>query len=376
MLNAKRFLLLLILLLIPLVLSGCGQKNQLLILNWGEYINEDAVALFEDMYDVQVTVSIADSNELFYSKLKSGTTAYDLILPSDYMIEKMYLKGLLQEIDYTKLSNYDPLNNGYLQGLTSIMDSMMPETQNYYVPYFWGTFGLMYNKKVDGLKEALETYQWDAYFNPSLRPNSTRTGMYDTPQYAFATVMLYQDLDPNDTSEENIELASQILKDANFSVWADDQLKKSIAANNLDLAFVWTGDFLDMLYVDLGDGIAYEEVNYDIFVPDRTVAFVDAFVIPHNARHVDLAHEFINFFLDPEIAYMNASVVGYATPLQSSYDMIVNYVGDDQWLNDWARAYLEYYEDTPDFQGNPLQSLDQAVVSQLTLMVNNVKTGG
>ena len=135
----------------------------------------------------------------------------------------------------------------------------MPETQNYYVPYFWGTFGLMYNKRVDGLKEALETYQWDAYFNPSLRPNSTRTGMYDTPQYAFASAMLYQNLDPNDTSEENIELASQILKDANFTVWADDQLKKSIAANNLDLAFVWTGDFLDMLYVDLGDGIAYDE---------------------------------------------------------------------------------------------------------------------
>ena len=374
MLNAKKYLLLLLIVFIPLVLSGCGSQNKLLILNWGEYINEDAVALFEDMYDVQVTISIADSNELFYSKLKSGTTAYDLILPSDYMIEKMYLKDLIQEIDFSKLSNYDPVNNDYLQGLRSIMDSMMPETKNYYVPYFWGTFGLMYNKRVEGLKEALETYQWKAYFNPELRPQGTRVGMYDTPQYAFAAAMLYQNLDPNDTKEENIELASQILTDAEFMVWADDQLKKSIAADNLDLAFVWTGDFLDMLYVDLGDGIAYDEVNYDIFVPDRTAAFVDAFVIPHNARHVDLAHEFINFFLDPEIAYMNASVVGYATPLQTSYDMIVNYVGDDQWLNDWARAYLEYYEDTPNFKGTPLQSLEQSVVSQLTLMVNNVKT--
>ncbi|MDD4194725.1 MAG: ABC transporter substrate-binding protein [Acholeplasmataceae bacterium] len=374
MLNAKKYLLLLLIVFIPLVLSGCGSQNKLLILNWGEYINEDAVALFEDMYDVQVTISIADSNELFYSKLKSGTTAYDLILPSDYMIEKMYLKDLIQEIDFSKLSNYDPVSNDYLQGLKSIMDSMMPETQNYYVPYFWGTFGLMYNKRVEGLKEALETYQWEAYFNPELRPSGTRVGMYDTPQYAFAAAMLHQNLDPNDTKEENIELASQILTDAEFMVWADDQLKKSIAADNLDLAFVWTGDFLDMLYVDLGDGVAYDEINYDIFVPDNTVAFVDAFVIPHNARHVDLAHEFINFFLDPEIAYMNASVVGYATPLQASYDMIVNYTGDDQWLNDWARAYLEYYEDTPNFKGTPLQSLEQSVVSQLTLMVNNVKT--
>lgn len=371
----KKFILLLIVVALPFVLASCGQRDKLLVLNWGEYISEDVVALFEEEYGVEVSISIADSNELFYSKLKSGTTAYDLIVPSDYMIEKMMVKDLIQEIDFDKLENYDPINNPYLQGLQGIQATMLAGTENYHVPYFWGTFGLMYNKLVPGLEEALETYQWQAYFDPAFRPANTRTGMYDTAQFAYATAMIYHDKDPNEFSEENLELAYQTLVDAGFITWADDQLKKSIAANNLDLAFVWTGDFLDVFYTSLGEGTAYDDVTYNIFIPDTTLAFMDAFVIPKNARHVDLAHAFIDWFLDPEMAYLNASEIGYATPLQNTYDEIVSYVGDDQWLNDWARAYVEYYEDTPDFRGIPLANLDQAIISKLNLMVNNVKTG-
>ncbi len=373
--NIKYAMVLLILLFGTLFLSACTMKNKLLILNWGEYINDEVVMLFEEKYGVEVSISIADSNELFYSKLKSGTTAYDLILPSDYMIEKMMVKGLLQEIDFDQLENYDPINNPYLQGLESIRSTMLEGTENYHVPYFWGTFGLMYNKLKPGLKEALETHQWQAYFNPSLRPEGTRTGMYDTAQFAYAAAMIYNDIDPNSFNEAQLTLAFDTIKNANFITWADDQLKKSIAANNLDLAFVWTGDFLDMLYVDLGEGISYDEITYDIFIPDTTLAFMDAFVIPKNARHVDLAHKFIDFFLDPEMAYLNASVIGYATPLQVTYDMIVGYTGDEDWEKNWARAYMEYYEDTPDFRGIPLANLDQAIISKLNLMVNNVKTG-
>ena len=191
----------------------------------------------------------------------------------------------------------------------------------------------MYKKLVPGLEEALETYQWDAYFETDLQPAGTRSGMYDVPQFAYATAMIYHGFDPNEVTQEHIDLAEQTLLDANFITWADDQLKKSIAANNLDVAFVWTGDFLDMFYTALADGEAYDDITYNIFIPDTTLAFMDAFVIPKNARHVDLAHEFINFFLDPRVAYDNASVIGYATPLQNTYEMIVDYVGENQWFN-------------------------------------------
>jgi len=376
----KYVMLILTLSFVTLLLSGCQSSRILLILNWGEYMNDDLIVEFEELYQVEVKVSIADSNELFYSKLKSGTTAYDLILPSDYMIEKMMNKGLLQEIQFDKLSNYNALTNPYLQGLEKIRESMQEGSQNYYVPYFWGTFGLMYNKRVLGLEEALETHQWDAYFEKSLQPNGTRSGMYDVPQFAYATSMIYLGEDPNIVTDANISRAQTVLSDAGFEIWADDQLKKDIQNDNLDLAFVWTGDFLDVFYTDLADGKAYDEIPYNIFIPDTTLAFMDAFVIPKNARHVDLAHEFINFFLDPRVAYDNASVIGYATPLQLTYDMITTYDGpitdeDYAWKRDWARAYLEYYEDTPDFTGIPLASLDQRTVTKLNLMVNNVKTG-
>ena len=91
-------------------LSSCANNNQLLLLNWGEYINEDLVREFEEEYNCSVSISVAESNELFYSKIKSGTTAYDLVIPSDYMVEKMYNKGILQPIDFSKLPNYDENN--------------------------------------------------------------------------------------------------------------------------------------------------------------------------------------------------------------------------------------------------------------------------
>ncbi|HBQ42810.1 MAG TPA: spermidine/putrescine ABC transporter substrate-binding protein, partial [Lactobacillus acetotolerans] len=100
--------------LVIILLASRGNKERLLILNWGEYINDEVVELFEEEYGIDVVISIADSNELFYSKVKSGTTAYDLVIPSDYMIEKMHSKDLLQKIDLDKLENYDPINNPFM----------------------------------------------------------------------------------------------------------------------------------------------------------------------------------------------------------------------------------------------------------------------
>lgn len=362
-----------------LTLSSCGQQK-LLILNWGEYINEDIVARFEKAYGVEVSISIADSNELFYAKAKSGTTAYDLIVPSDYMIEKMVQENLLQEIDFTKLSNYDPTHNPYTEGLLQIQSTMSEAALKHHVPYFWGTFGLMYNKRVAGLEEAVKTYSWKAYFDKSLRPVNTRVGMYDVAQYAYATAMLYEGFDPNanpndiaSNGKKYMDIASNAIANAGFSVWADDALKKDIQANNLDLAYVWTGDFLDMLYADLDAGVAYDDMPYDIYIPDDTMAFVDAFVIPTKARHVDLAHEFIDYFLDPENAYENASVVGYATPLQNTYNQIAYYVGDETWETNWASAYRTYYPVNPDFAGKPYATFSSKVLSDIQNMVNRIK---
>ncbi|VEU80649.1 extracellular solute-binding protein [Haploplasma axanthum] len=373
MLKNKKLIIFPLFMFILLILSSCTSKNKkLLILNWGEYINDELVAKFEEENDVEVVISIAESNELFYSKIKSGTTVYDLVVPSDYMIEKMMEKELLQEIDFTKLTNYDQEENPYMPGVLNIQKQMVKDNEKYAVPYFWGTFGLMYNKQKQGLEQSIIENGWNAYFNDSLLPANTRKGMYNVSRYAYAAAMYYNQTSANEFSDALSKKAEADLKAANINEWGTDSLKKGIVANNLDLAFVYTGDFLDMLYVQLDDGKKLEEMTFDIHIPENTIAFMDAFVIPKKARNVDLAHKFIDFFLDSNNALANASVVGYATPLVNSYNEIVNPKDNDDWSLSWAYANNKYYP-KDEIKGIPLKNFQQDILDKINQMVNRVK---
>lgn len=361
------------------------QTDSLLILNWGEYINDEVVERFEKEYNVTVTISLADSNELFYSKIKSGTTAYDLVIPSEYMVQKMYESDMLQPIQKDKLSNYR--DNIFLPGVNGIIESMsatFPEYADYQIPYFWGTFGLMYNKRKAGLEEVVRAKGWQAYFNVNELPSGTEVGMYNVPRFAYAAAMFYNHLSPNLTpTDENIAIAKRTLSMRQFDEWGTDTLKKNVQKGDLDLAFVYTGDFLDMLYQEINDEVNpkdISDINYDIYIPDETIAFMDSFVIPKNARHVDLAHAFIDYFLDPSNAYDNASVVGYCTPLVASYNQIIEGKNtDDKYLQNWALAMEKYYP-LPDetwekpYKGVPLTNFDVNSLTKITNMVNDVKT--
>ncbi|MDD4000130.1 MAG: extracellular solute-binding protein [Bacilli bacterium] len=366
-----------LLLFLIMLLSGCSSHPKLLLLNWGEYINEEVVELFEKETGIDVIINIADSNEMFYSKLLSGTTVYDLIIPSEYMVDKMVSKGLLQKINFDLLANYNLETNPFMPGVTEISESMFPEFSEYTVPYFWGTFGLMYNKNKGGLEEAILTHGWDAYFDESLRPEGTSIGMYDVPRFAYAAALLAEGESPNIFGDEALSKAEKKLREIDYQEWGTDTLKKGIAANNLDLAFVYTGDFLDILYIKLETN-ALEDISFDIYIPDNTIAFMDSFVIPKKARHLEEAHKFIDFFLDKEMAYLNASVIGYCTPLLATYQMITSYQGDDAWLNAWAYANKVYYPlldegSSRQYQGTPLKNLDREFLRKINIMINNVK---
>lgn len=312
--------------------NGCSRSKKLLLLNWGEYINMDLVAEFEELYNCEVVISLADSNDLFYSKVKSGTTVYDLVIPSDYMIMKMYKKDLLQPINFQKLGfqTYDEYLATFLpsvRGIISEMETITPNIKNYFVPYFWGTWGIMYDKTNNFILDAIAKNQdnlWRLIFEPNILPKDIRVGIYDTSRYIYAATMFYLNNSPNLESDVALEEAEKILSNRKFTSWATDTLKKDIARGNLDLAFMWTGDFLDMLYQELKIS-SFENVNFDIVIPEETIAFCDSFVITKKARNVDLAHAFIKFFLDEKIAYQNASIVGYCTPNQKAYEEITKY---------------------------------------------------
>lgn len=315
-------------------LTSCDTGNTLLLLNWGEYINMDLVSEFETKYNCEVVISLADSNDLFYSKIKSGTTVYDLVVPSDYMVEKMYKKDLLQPIDYTKLgfASFDDYLDTFVPGVKGIINDMensSPGVKDYFVPYFWGSWGIMYNKRKAGLIDAIDKASaegnvWKVMFEDKAIPAGTRVGMYETSRYAYAAAMFYKGLSPNDNSVAALNAATDALYNKKFTSWGTDTLKKDIAHNNLDLGFMWTGDFLDMLYTTLKTN-TIDDVTFDIIIPDETIAFCDNFVLTKNARHTDLAYKFIKFFLDKDIAYRNASIVGYCTPIKDAYLEITKY---------------------------------------------------
>ena len=382
----KKIILMAGLLSLLVVLSACSSKPKLRILNWGEYINDEVVKNFEDEFGIDVVISVADSNELFYSKIKSKTTAFDLVIPSDYMIEKMAEEDMLLTLDYPKLPNY--ANVTYMDGVEQIFASMTDTTfertgatidyKAYAVPYFWGTFGIIYNNRVDGLEEALYTNGWEVYFEADNYFPTARRGMYDVPQFAFAAAMMYMDKNPNDYSLANLDLVRTVLETADFTEWGDDTLKRNVEANNLDMAFTYTGDYLDRLYIQLSEDKTLDEVRdeFDLYIPDTTMVFIDAMVIPNTATNLDAAHQFINYLIKPENAALNAEVVGYAVATEEAFDIIMSYLeSEDLEKKNWAVANSIYYNMEVERTYYPLTSLNPTDTDAIGTMVQNVITG-
>ena len=352
-------------------LSSCTNRQTLLFLNWGEYIDEDILEAFEEKYNCNVSMDLGDSNEIFYSMVKAGTTVYDVVCPSDYMVEKMYSAGLLQEIDFSKLtmSGYNPNTeegkDSMRKGVLAILDEMNTNLkasnskyvdntiQNYFVPYLWGTWGIMYStydetkvKEEDrarsfafykDLEKAVtqNSNQWASLFDRSSLPNGTKVAMYDSYQHLYYAACHYLEKENPLSNNYGIELPQSdlnIIKDLiynmDYNAWGTDNIKKDIKGGNYQVGFMWTGDFLyyycekaaevavnaymagDVTMDNMANMVGelcdssdriYEAngkkytIGFDFFIPDDTIAFCDNLVIPKDASNVDLAHKFIDF---------------------------------------------------------------------------------
>lgn len=353
----KKFVVLFLAALLPLALSACNRQDKVLyLLNWGEYINEDLFPVFEAETGITINLTTVDSNENMETELRTSSHPFDIMIPSDNMIEKLYDEGKLQKIDLTKLPHYAETN--FMSGVRDIMADLFLDnadvTSAFEVctPYFWGLFGLMYNTTLPGIAEYIETNGWGAAFGPlPAKPagwaNNPRVGIYSVPRFAYSAALIYAtendvayptipDNAFNIYSEDNLQTARQILSARNYSSWATDQMKKDLDAGDLDIAFTYVGDYFDTYLLNAQaaeavTGAQAEAANthLGIYIPDKTIAFVDAMCIPADAKNVENAHLFIDFFLRPENAYANSDIVGYTTTLISVYNMIRGAEGGD-----------------------------------------------
>jgi spermidine/putrescine transport system substrate-binding protein/spermidine/putrescine transport system permease protein len=386
----KKLLVFFAILVLPLITLACSSVPTLNVLNWGEYINQDVVDAFEEQYGVRVRISIASSNELMEQRIKAGTTSYDIVVPSDYMIEKLYDEGYLQKIDLSKLTNFDEDN--FLVGVNEIMGQLLVDNDDVAsayevaIPYFWGVFGIMYNNSIEGLKEYIEANEWKAVFETE--PSGTftsplRVGMYDVPRFAYSSSMLYANqigtlndaTALNTESQTFLQTAENILKQRTYASFQTDSLKKDIELGELDIAFTYVGDFFDTFLIVTEDetteaGAIEAASHIGVFVPQNTIAFLDGMVIPADAKNVELAHQFIDWFLDPDNAYENSGIVGYTTSLQEVYDTIYSAGKGDIVRSIMVRNYPYNPEGS---SAKPLLPFSDNFTNDITTMLSRVK---
>lgn len=303
------------------------------VYNWGEYIANgtegslDINAEFTRRTGIEVNYTTFDSNESLYSKLAGGGANYDVIIPSDYMISKMIEEGMLAELDFSNIPNFQYIDEEF-------RDPDYDPGSMHSVPYTWGTVGLFYN--TDYVTEPVTSWSilWDEQYSGKIL-------MFDNPRDAFAIAQARLGFSLNTTDEGEWEEAAMLLKEQKplVQAYVMDQIFDKMESGEAWLAPYYSGDA----------GILVENNdNIEFVIPEEgTNYFVDAMCIPANAEHKTEAELYINFLCDPEIAAANMDYVGYATPESA------------------AKEYL-----SPEVVENPIFYPDETVLENTEVFVN------
>lgn len=279
------------------------------VYNWGEYISNgedgslDVVKEFENRNpNIKVEYNTYASNEELYAKLRSGSANYDVIIPSDYMVSRMIQEDMLEKLDFDRLPNYEDV-------MDSFKNLEYDPTNEYSVPYTWGTVGIIYNTKM--VDEPVTS--WDILWDPDYMGNIL---MFNNSRDAFGIALKRMGYSQNTTDPEILDQAAEDLKEQKqiLQSYVMDEIFDKMSNGEAALAPYYAGDALTMI-----------EDNPDLafVVPEEgSNRFVDAMVIPKGVRHKEAAEDFINFMMEPEIALANIEYLGYSTPMQSVYDQL------------------------------------------------------
>ncbi len=292
---------------------GMNQKNVLRVYNSGEYIDTELIERFEKENDCQVVYETFDSNETMYTKLQSGSE-YDILIPSDYMIERLIKEKYLQKVDWTKITNKSKI-------IPELLNGNFDKGSQYTVPYYWGTVGILYNKnKVarEDLKQGWEILRDKKY--------KGKLYMYDSERDSFMIALKALGYSMNTHDKEQLKEAYQWLieqQETMNPVYVGDDVMDNMISGNKDMAVVYSGD---------GAYIISENDDMGFFVPEQgSNVWTDAMVITKHCENIDLAHKFMDFFLQEDVAIQNTEYIGYDSAVKSVY---------------------EYYRDE-EYEGNP-----------------------
>lgn len=295
-----------------------GQDISINVYNWGEYISTgadegtlDVNAEFEALTGIKVNYTNYATNEELYAKLKGGGASYDIIIPSDYMIDKMIKEEMIQPLNMENIPNYSYI-------LDNFRNLAYDPENEYSVPYTWGTVGIIYDETVVDVNE--EDVDWNLLWDETY---TDQILMFDNPRDAFAIAEILLGYSLNTENPDELKAASEKLKEQKSIVqgYVMDEIFDKMGAGDALIAPYYAGDALTIME---------ENDSLNFVVPKSgTNLFVDAMCIPATAKQKEAAEMYINFMCEPDIAYANIDYICYSTPHSAAFEMLDEEVQND-----------------------------------------------
>ncbi len=308
----KKNLLILAGIIPAMVLTGCGgggsnksaDAGEVIVYNWGEYLDPDTLDMFTDETGIKVVYEEFETNEIMYPKIETGAVAYDVVCPSDYMIQKMRENDLLSEINFDNVPNLKNIGEEYLKSSREFD----PENK-YSVPYCWGTVGILYNKTM--VDEPITS--WDVLWDEKYKDNIL---MQDSVRDALGIALKRLGYSLNTTNESEIAEAADTLIEQKplVQAYVIDQVRDKMIGDEAAIGVIYSGE---AIYTQR------ENENLEYVIPEEgSNIWIDSWVIPKNAKNKENAEAFINFMCEPEIALKNFEYITYSTPNTAARELI------------------------------------------------------
>jgi len=338
----------------PFELSAKAAPNSINVYNWGQYISDgsdgyiDVNRAFTEATGIEVNYMTFDSNESMYTKLKTGGSSYDVIIPSDYMVGRLISEGMLMEINFDNIPNYRYVDEAYKN------TAYDPENR-YSIPYTWGSVGVIYNS---AYVDEADIGSWDLLWNPRYEGKIL---MFDNPRDAFAAAELKLGYSINTTDPDEMRAAAYELISQKPVVqsYVMDQIYDKMTRGEAWIAPYYAGDYLMMVEENEDLRFYHPEEGFNLFI--------DAFCIPTCATNKEGAEAYINFLLSPEICGQNLEYLGYSTPCSESK----NYMDPEV-----AASGIAYPPEEVVLRGQSFLALDTETTQLMDSLWLEVKTDG
>ena len=294
--------------------SGSADGGELYVYNWGEYIDEDVISQFEEETGITVVYDLFETNEEMYPVIEAGAVNYDVVCPSDYMIQKMRENDLLAELNFDNIPNIDQIDPAYME-----MSQAFDPENKYSVPYCWGTVGILYNTRLLEELGVPAPTKWADLWDERL---SGEILMQDSVRDAFMVALKKDGYSMNSESKDELEQAKQELIDQKplVQAYVIDQVRDKMIGGEAAVGVIYSGE---MLYIQ--DEVANLGLDYDLeyVIPEEgTNLWLDSWVIPKNAKNKENAEKWIDFMCRPEIAKANFEYITYPTPNKGAFELL------------------------------------------------------